>query len=72
MDRLKNFTGFSPSSGAQEPLLASAGSSQHPYTVIADQCQPPSPGVQGEAELLPSIEISCMFTELLSFLEGIY
>lgn len=28
--------------------------------------------VQGEAELLPSIEISCMFTELLSFLEGIY
>lgn len=29
-------------------------------------------GVQGKDELLPSVEISCMFTELLSFSEGIH
>ena len=57
--------------GAWEPLLDSAGSSHRPFAVIADQCQPLSLGVQGKDELL-SIEISCVFTELLSFLEGIY
>lgn len=76
MHQLKNLTGFSTPSiiclSPVEPLLDSAGSSHHPYAVIADQCQPLSLGVQGKDELLLCIEISCMFTELLSFLEGIY
>jgi len=79
MDQLQNLAGFftpsiicQESCGAWGPLLGSAGSSHHPYAAITDQCQPLSLGVQGKDELSLSIEISCMFTELLSFLEGIY
>lgn len=55
-----------------ESLLDPWGSLLHPCSASTDQCQPLLLGIQGKDGLFPSVAISCMFTELLSWLEGIY